>query len=337
VKTIAIPALRTAGSLGAVGPFELLGKTCGLWRQHTQTTSGPLFDVCVVSSSRKPIAYPNGVTITPTATFHACRPDIIVVPSIDEEVENSLKQNATCVSWLRKCFQQGAHVSSICTGAFVLAAAGILDGKQATTHWYFAEQFKRRFPHILLRDDQVIVDEGRVVTCGAATSFLNLIIYLVGKHFGHDLAVLASKIFLIDMDRPSQLPYRIFRPAITHNDTAIVRCQEFINLRLKANLPLGDLAKQAAMSPRNFSRRFKAATGDSVAVYIQKLRIEAAKRLFETSDLSAAEVTYRAGYTDERSFRRLFKRYTGLGPKNYRAKFKLRSPINKSPAATRRK
>jgi transcriptional regulator GlxA family with amidase domain len=325
MKTIAIPALQTADSLGAIGPFELLGKTCALWRQLAQTPSAPLFTVRLVSASRKPIAYPNGVSVTPTATFQSCRPDIIVVPSIDQAIDDSLKQNAACVSWLRKCFQQGAHVSSFCTGAFVLGAAGILDGRQATTHWYFAEQFKQRFPHTRLREDQVIVDEGRVVTSGAATSFLNLIIYLVGKHFGQDLAVRASKLFLIDMDRPSQLPYRIFSPPVGHNDSPIARSQEFINHRLKASLPLELLAKQAGMSPRNFSRRFKAATGDSVAVYIQKLRLEAAKNLFETSNLSAAEVTYRTGYSDERSFRRLFKRYTGLAPKNYRAKFSLRS------------
>jgi len=324
MKTIAIPALYTAESIGAIGPFEILSKTCGLWQQVGRPRSAPLFDVRIVSVSRKPIAYPNGVTITPTATFQTCRPDLIIVPSLDEEIEQCLKLNAACVSWLRKRFQQGAHVSSLCTGAFVLGAAGILDGKQATTHWFFAEQFRKRFPTTRLREDRVIVDEGNVVTCGAATSFLNLIIYLVAKYFGHDLAAVASKIFLIDMDRPSQLPYRIFSPAITHNDDAIARCQEFLSHHLKTDLNLEALAKQTGMSPRNFSRRFRAATGHSVKAYIQELRIEAAKRFFETSDLSAAEVTYRVGYDDERSFRRLFKKYTGVAPRNYRAKFKMR-------------
>jgi transcriptional regulator GlxA family with amidase domain len=327
MKTIAIPALHTAESIGAIGPFEILTKTCGLWRQIAETASGPLFDVRIVSTNRKPIEYRNGVTITPSATFRTCKPDIIIVPSLDEDIEHSLKQNDACVSWLRKSFQRGAQISSLCTGAFILGEAGILDGKQATTHWYFAEQFKKRFPRTRLREDQIIVDEGRIVTCGAATSFMNLVIYLVGKYFGSDLAVLASKLFLIDMDRPSQLPYRIFYPAITHSDSAIARSQEFINGHLKANLSLEDLAKLAGMSLRNFSRRFKAATGDSVAVYIQRLRIEAAKRLFESSDLSAAEVTFKTGYNDERSFRRLFKKHTGLAPKNYRAKFKMRSQM----------
>jgi len=325
MKTIAIPALYTAQSIGAIGPFEILSKTCSLWRQIAQTDSGPLFDVRIVSSNRKPIVYANGVTITPTATIQKCKPDIIIVPSLDEQIEDGLKQNAVYIAWLRKRFQDGTHVSSLCTGAFVLGAAGILDGKQATTHWYFADQFKKRFPLARLREDQVIVDEGNVVTCGAATSFLNLIIYLVGKYFGHELAVHASKIFLIDMDRPSQLPYRIFSPAIAHNDAAIARCQDFISHYLKTNLQLEALAKQAGMSPRNFSRRFKAATGNSVTGYIQKLRIEASKRLFEDSDRSAAEVTELVGYNDERSFRRLFKHHTGLSPRNYRAKFKVRA------------
>ena len=321
MKTIAIPAFRTAESMGAIGPFELLTKTFLLWRETAQSASGRLFDVQLVAANRKPIVYPNGVTITPTATFHSCRPDIIIVPALDDQIEDCLRENAACVSWMRKNFQQGAHVSSFCTGAFILGAAGILDGKQVTTHWQFAGQFKKRFPNTRLREDRLIVDEGSIVTSGAATSYLNLVIYLVGKHFGHDLAVLASKTFLIDMDRPSQLPYRIYFPAITHNDSAIALRQEFINRDLQANLNLADLARQAGMSPRNFSRRFKVATGDSVVVYIQKLRIEAAKKLFETSNLSAAEVTYRIGYNDERSFRRLFKKHTGLAPKNYRAKF----------------
>jgi len=325
MKTIAIPALYTSESIGAIGPYEILSKTCGLRRQIAQPSSGPLFEVRLVSASRQPIVYPNGVTVVPTATFRTCKPDIIIVPSLDEEIERSLKQNAAYVAWIKRSFQQGAHVSSLCTGAFMLGAAGILDGKQATTHWYFADQFKNRFPRTRLREDQVIVDEGNIVTCGAATSFLNLVIYLVGKYFGHDLAVLASKIFLIDMDRPSQLPYRIFSPAVTHHDSAIARSQEFISQNLKTNLGLEELGKQAGMSPRNFSRRFKAATGEPVAVYIQKLRIETAKKLFETTNSSAAEVTYRVGYDDERSFRRLFKKHTGLPPKNYRAKFKMRS------------
>ena len=223
-----------------------------------------------------------------------------------------------------QCYKSGSHVASICTGAFVLGAAGLLDGKRATTHWFFANEFKRRFPRVDLREQQMIVDEGDIITCGAVTAYLNLIIYLVDKYFGHDIALRTAKMYLIDMDRPSQLPFQIYRFPVSYNDSSIARIQEFIGGHFKEDLTIDDIAKRGGMSVRNFSRRFKSATGESFSNYIQKLRIETAKRLLESAEFSASEVMYRVGYSDERSFRRLFKRHTGLSPKHYRTKFKTR-------------
>src|SRR5438034_5318290 len=252
MKTIAIPALRTDESLGAIGPFEILNKTCGLWRQLSDKNSGPpLFDVQIVSYNGRPIPYANGITVKPQATLNKSRPDIILVPSLDEDIEKSLKRNDVYVSWLRDAFTRGVHVSSFCTGAFALGAAGILNGKRATTHWLFANEFKQRFPLVRLQVERVIVDEGNIVTCGAATSFLNLVIYLVEKYFGHEVAILASKMFLIDMDRPSQLPFQIFSSRVNHNDTAIARSQKFINEHFRESISPAALAKHAGMSFRN--------------------------------------------------------------------------------------
>jgi transcriptional regulator GlxA family with amidase domain len=331
MKTIAIPALQTEESMGAIGPFEILTKTCSLWRQLSDKNSGcPLFDVQIVSHNRRPIPYSSGITVKPHATLNESRPDIIVVPSLDEDIGESLKRNHTYVSWVRDAFGYGVHVSSFCTGAFILGAAGILNGRRATTHWFFAKEFKQRFPEVRLQEERVIVDEGNIVTCGAATSFLNLVIYLVEKYFGREVAILASKMFLIDMDRPSQRPFQIFSSRISHTDTAIARAQKFINERFRESIGLAALARHAGMSLRNFSRRFKVATGESAANYIQELRINEAKRLLETSDLSASEITYRVGYNDDRSFRRLFTRRAGLSPKHYRDKFKF--PFQNTPS-----
>lgn len=325
MKTIAIPALQTEESMGAIGPFEILTKTCELWRQLSQGSFGsPLFDVQIVSHNRKPITYGNGITIKPNATLNKARPDIIIVPSLDNDIGKSLKRNRTYVSWVRDAFQQGAHVYSLCTGAFILGAAGILNGKRATTHWFFAHEFKQRFPEVQLQEEKVIVDEGNIVTCGAATSFQNLVIYLVDKYFGHEVAILGAKMFLIDMDRPSQLPFQMFFSRINDKDSAIAQSQKFINEHFKDDISLERLAKRVGMSPRNFSRRFKLATGESTANYIQQLRINEAKRLLEASDLSASEIMYQVGYNDDRSFRRLFRRYVGLSPRQYRNKFKSR-------------
>jgi transcriptional regulator GlxA family with amidase domain len=325
MKTIAIPLLETENSIGAVGPLEILTKTCILWRQINESKSdGPLFDVQVVAEKRKPVSFANGITLRPSAVFSEVQPELIVVPSIEEDIGSSLLKNRAHVEWIRDSFRRGAHVSSLCTGAFVLGEAGVLDGKRATTHWFFANEFRRRFPRVDLQERHMLVDEGNVVTCGGATTFLNLMIYLIEKYFGHDLAVYASKVFLIDMDRPSQLPFKIHPFAVTHGEKAIVRSQSFVAEHLNEELAVDDLARLVGMSVRNFSRRFKNATGESFSSYVQKSRIEKARRLLESSDSSASEVMYRVGYRDGRSFRRLFKRHTGLAPKVYRNKFRFR-------------
>src|SRR5258708_39308075 len=149
MKTIAIPLLKTENSSGAVGPIEMLTKTCGLWRQLNEGKSpGPLFDVQIVSDNGKPITFANGITLHPSALIGDVKPDLIVLPSIDEEIGSALERNRPYVEWVKESFKRGAHVSSLCTGAFMLGASGVLDGKRATTHWYFADEFRRRFPRV---------------------------------------------------------------------------------------------------------------------------------------------------------------------------------------------
>src|SRR5260221_839846 len=324
MKTIVLPLLRTENSIGAIGPIEILTKTCGLWRQLNEGKSrSPLFDVLVVSENRKPMTFANGITLRPTATLDEVKPDLIVVQSIDEELDSALERNEPYVKWVKEWFQRGAHVSSLCTGAFVLGASGILNGKRATTHWFFANEFRRRFPLVDLQERHMLIDAGDIGTCGGASSFLTLMIYLVEKYFGHELAVHASKIFLIDMERPSQLPFKIHSFSVTHRDSSIARSQAFIAEHFHEELMIDDVARRAGMSVRNFSRRFKAATGEAFSGYFQQLRIEKAKRLLETTDSSSSEIMYQVGYNDDRSFRRLFKEHTGLAPKHYRNKFKI--------------
>jgi transcriptional regulator GlxA family with amidase domain len=325
MKTVALPLLRTGNSIGAVGPIEILTKTCALWRHLKDGKSRQrLFEVEIVAEQRKPITFANGITINPSAGMHEVEPDLIVVPSIEEDVDSALENNRPYVEWIKERFKRGAHLASFCTGAFLLGESGVLDGKRATTHWFFAEEFRRRFPRVMLQEEYLLIDEGNIVTCGGATSFLNLMIYLIEKYFGHELAVHASKIFLIDMDRPSQRPFKIHSFSVTHGEQAIARIQEFLAEHFHEGLPVEDMAKRAGMSVRNFSRRFKAATGEKLSRYVQLLRLERAKHFLENTDSSASEIMERVGYSDERSFRRVFKRHTGLAPRDYRNKFKLR-------------
>jgi len=270
------------------------------------------------------VAFANGITLYPNARLDEVKPDLIIVPSIDEELDSSLRKNQPYVDWVRESFRRGAHVSSLCTGAFVLGAAGVLDGRRATTHWFFASEFRRRFPRVDLQEQRMVVDEGDIVTCGGATTFLNLVLYLIEKYFSHDLAVHASKIFLIDMDRSSQLPFRVQSFSASHGDGPVAEIQAFLSEHFNQQLALEAVARRAGMSVRNFSRRFKDATGEAFSTYLQKVRVENAKRLLETTHSSASEIMYRVGYNDERSFRRLFKQQTGLAPKHYRNKFKFK-------------
>ena len=325
MKTIAIPALQTEAPMTAIGALEILNESCSPWCQTDQSHLGSApFDVQVVSERGEPVKFTNGIVLHPSHSISEVKPDIIVVPALGQELDTTLKRNQVYVDWVRQSYNRGSHVASMCTGAFVLGAAGLLDGKRATTHWFFADEFKRRFPRVDLQQQQMIVDEGDIVTCGALTAYLNLIIYLVEKYFGHDIALRTAKMYLIDMDRPSQLPFQIYRFPVTSGDSSIARIQEFIGKHFKEDLATDDVAKRAGMSVRNFSRRFKSATGESFANYIQKLRIETAKRLLESTECSASETMYQVGYNDERSFRRLFKHHSGLSPKQYRTKFKIR-------------
>jgi transcriptional regulator GlxA family with amidase domain len=327
MKTIAIPALQTEESLSTIGALEILNESCSPWCQIAQGESGlgsPLFDVQVVSERGEPVKFTNGIILYPSHSIREVKPDIIIVPALGHELDAVLKRNQVYVDWVSQSYNRGSHVASICTGAFVLGAAGLLDGKRATTHWFFADEFKRRFPRVDLREQQMIVDEGDIVTCGAVTAYLNLIIYLIEKYFGHEIALRTAKMYLVDMDRPSQLPFQIYRFPITYSDGSITRIQDFIGEHFKEDLTIDDVAKRTGMSVRNFSRRFKSATGERFSNYIQKLRVETAKRLLESTDYSASEIMYQVGYNDDRSFRRLFKRQSGLSPKHYRTKFKIR-------------
>src|SRR5262249_38312327 len=153
-------------------------------QMNARKSQAPLFDVQVVAENRRPLTFANGITLHPSATLADVKPDLIVVPSIDEEFDSALTKNQPYVERFKEAFRRGSHGSSLCTGAFVLGASGVLDGRRATTHWFFADEFRRRFPRVDLQERHMLIDEGDIVTCGGATSFLNLMVYLVEKYFG---------------------------------------------------------------------------------------------------------------------------------------------------------
>jgi transcriptional regulator GlxA family with amidase domain len=253
------------------------------------------------------------------------RSDLVIVSALDPDVLEHLALNAGVVPWLRRMAAAGADVASVCTGAFLLGEAGLLDGRAVTTHWAFQELLARRYPRAEVLPQAILVDQGRVLTGGGATSFINLALHVVERVFGADVARASSKMFLVDVNKAPQSAYAMFSSQKLHEDRDILRAQSMIEKHPERTPQVGRLAREVAMSPRTFARRFRQSTGNSPREYIQRVKIEAAKRALESGD-RIGSVAGVVGYSDAAAFRRLFARWTGLTPADYRARYGPSAP-----------
>lgn len=304
------------------GPMDIFLQAGMLWNGIQGIEASPYFEVRIATLDGQPVMATNQVSITPHCSVdevdHA---DLILIPSqgfkFGIQDQNFLKR----VEWLKKCYKNGSDLASVCTGAFTLAATGLLDGKKATTHWGVAKVFKTAFPKINLRTDLMVTDEGRLFCGGGMTADLNLTLYLINKYCGREVALQCSRCTLVDLDRLSQLPFTIFIPEKNHQDSQIFKIQEWIELNFHNSISIETLAKKLGMSVRNFNRRFKAATGETTVKYLQMVKIEAAKKAMENSGQSFDEISFSVGYENVSFFRRIFKLGTGLSPAAYRKKF----------------
>ncbi|QIL38710.1 helix-turn-helix domain-containing protein [Pedobacter sp. HDW13] len=253
--------------------------------------------------------------------------DLIFVPAISGNVDYAMDVNRDLLPWITKHHAKGAEVASLCLGAFLLAATGLLNGRKCSTHWLFANQFKEMFPDVELVDGSIITDAQGLYSSGGANSYWNLLLYLVEKYTDRDTAILAAKYFAIDIDRESQLAFMMFQGQKGHEDTKIKKAQEFIDGNYQDKITVDQLADMLALGRRSFERRFKSATKNTVIEYIQRVKIEAAKRSFESSRKNITEVMFDVGYTDTKSFRDVFKKITGLTPIEYRNKYHKATPV----------
>ncbi|HUB61955.1 MAG TPA: helix-turn-helix domain-containing protein [Puia sp.] len=248
--------------------------------------------------------------------------DLVIIPAMRfEKIEAVMAREHKMINWLRDQYAQGAELASICVGAFLLASTGLLTGKKATTNWLFADLFRKHFPYIVLEDDKVIVDQGRLYSCGGAFSFTSFMIYLIEKFCGHEMAITASKILMINVHDQPQSTFSIFRFQHEHADEVITDAQLYIEKNYKQPLTLDDLAGRSNMSVRNFIRRFEQATTNTPFEYLQRVRIEAAKKILETRKDGVEQVATRCGYEDVDYFRKIFKRYVAMTPKAYQEKY----------------
>jgi transcriptional regulator GlxA family with amidase domain len=247
--------------------------------------------------------------------------DLIIIPALDGDMVKIIEQNQEFVSWIIKQYKGGAEVASLCVGAFLLASTGLITGKKCATHWIAANDFRKMFPDVNLVEDKVITDEHGIYSSGGAFSYLNLILYLIEKYAGREIAVFMSKAFQIDIDRKSQSQFIMFNGQKDHEDEAIKKAQEFIENNVGDRITVDQLASTFAIGRRNLERRFKKATSNTVVEYIQRVKIESAKMNLESSRENVNEVMYNVGYTDPKAFRLTFKKITGLSPIEYRNKY----------------
>jgi transcriptional regulator GlxA family with amidase domain len=247
--------------------------------------------------------------------------DLVLVPALSGDLQTAIKANEALVSWIVEQYRKGTEVASLCLGAFLLASTGLLEGKKCSTHWGFANEFRAMFPDVELVDGAIITEEQGLYSSGGAASYWNLLLYLVEKYTDRDTAILASKYFAIDIDRDSQSAFTMFKGQKDHEDGEIRRAQEFIEQNYTERISVDDLAREFAIGRRSLERRFKRATNNSIAEYIQRVKIEAAKRVFESSRKNITEVMFDVGYSDTKAFRTVFKKITGLTPIEYRNKY----------------
>ncbi|MBF0303304.1 MAG: helix-turn-helix domain-containing protein [Desulfamplus sp.] len=282
----------------------------------------PLFITETASLDGKPINDNNGIIITPDKSINSVQDtDLILIPAFISSNVIKKESFTEILEWISESYHKGVSVGAFCTGTFILAMTGLLDGKQATTNWQFIRRFKRNFPNINLTPEKILTVDSNLICSGAVTSIYHIALYVIEKYGSKQLASICSKSFLIDSGRQSQLPYTTVYFDKNHGDKAIIMAQQFMENRYQDNFTIDYLAKEIGLSPRHFKRRFKKATGETPISYLQHIRIDQAKKRLETTNDNINEITWQTGYEDISTFRRLFKKHTSLSPKEYRKKF----------------
>ena len=286
----------------------------------------PFFDVKLVGLTKEIKLNDGRISIHPDELLkNVKQTDLIIIPALSGNMSQALKINKEYLPWLVDQYKKGAEIASLCIGAFLLASTGLLKGKSCSTHWLFANEFRTLFPDVTLTDDKIITDQGGLYSSGGANSYWNLLLYLVEKYTTREMAIVASKFFLIDIDRQSQSPFVIFKGQKEHNDPEILKAQEYIEQHYHNKLTVDELSGKFSIGRRTFERRFKKATTNTVVTYIQRVKIEAAKKQLETGRKTVNEVMYDVGYTDTKAFRDVFTKITGMSPVDYRGRYNSRS------------
>jgi transcriptional regulator GlxA family with amidase domain len=319
MKQVIIVVPEGKANLSSItGSYEILTRANDYW---VRSGNKPMIEVRLAGFVPELKLDVGFFSVHPININEVKKTDLIIVPSLSHDYDNILRDNKELIAWIKAQYKTGTEIASICTGAFLVAATGILEGKSCSTHWNAAAGFRRLFPNINLQVDKLLTVEKGVYTNGGAYSFLNLMLFLVEKYFDRQTAIYCSKIFQIEIDRTSQSPFFIFQAQKNHGDDLISKAQTYIEENLKEKISFEELASKLAISRRNFDRRFTKATGNTPVEYLQRVKVEVAKKTLENGRKNIYEVMSEVGYADDKAFREVFKKITGLSPVDYKAKY----------------
>ncbi|HER20470.1 MAG TPA: helix-turn-helix domain-containing protein [Chromatiales bacterium] len=329
---IGILFLNGGSASTAILPTEIFAGTGTVWNALRGDDAEERFEVTTASLDGEPVRVGPAIGLTPECAFDGLGDaDLIFVPAGGMELADLIREgycidsvvaaNREVVPWLRRWNAEGKQIAGVCSGVALLAAAGLLDGRRATTHWAVAERYRRRFPAVDWQPEYLVTDAGDVYCGGGINAAADLALYLVEKFCGREVAVKTAKSLLIEMPRTWQVAFAHLSVRCEHEDAPVRRAQEWLHAHYADDVRLEGLAAMVGMSGRNFARRFKQATGQSPLGYLHALRIATARRMLENGRRTVQEVMYECGYEDPIFFRKLFRRHTGLSPNEYRARF----------------
>ncbi len=325
---VLIMALPETTPTALYGMYEVFSSVGVIWPALTGDGEiRPRLDVAIVSEDGKPFTGALGIPITPACSFaNSGTADVVLVTDLEFTSEFDPRGRwPAATQWLVEQHDGGATVCSVCTGAILLADSGLLDNREATTHWGACDLLQAYYPNIELKPERIVVpvgEEHRIITSGGTSSWEDLALYLIARFCGRAEAVKAAKIYLFGDRSEGQLPYAAMGRRRQHDDAVIADCQTWVAMHYCEHNPVSQMAAQSGLAERTFKRRFRQATGYSPMDYVQTLRIEEAKQVLETSDMATDSVARLIGYEDPTYFRRLFKKRTGVTPARYRQRFR---------------
>lgn len=316
------------GSISSsIAPLEVFYAAGTRWNLCVSSDPEPRFAVTTVSIDGNPVVGGAGVCVVPDKPLAGIEStDLVLVPAGGTDLDAMITKNAAVIPWLQSLHKKGTLIAGVCTGVAILAEAGLLDGRKATTHWAVADLYRQRYPKVDWQP-QLCVTEDRGVLCGGGVyASIDLALHIVEKLCGRDIAMGCAKSLVVQMPRTYQMGYSVIPFGSAHSDDVVRRAEDWLHDHYPDDIDLDRLSGELSLTPRTFLRRFKAATGETPLAYLQRLRTAAAKRMLEEDRMTIQEVGLAVGYEDVAFFRDLFKRHVGLPPGAYRERY------GKSPA-----